>query len=342
MWIVRLVTKRLALGVVTLTALAAIVFFISTLVPGDPARVAVGENATPDQIAAARERLGLDKPVVMQFVMYLGRMVRGDLGVSISTHSPVSSGLAAALPTTFELVLLAILLMVVVALPTATIAALRQGHHVDTGLRTSAVFAAGIPTFWLALLAQFILAGKLQILPISGAVSRQYVVQHHTGFMLVDSTISGGLAAGWDAFQHLLMPASVLAVLFGAQLFRALRTEIIRVLSREHIAVARAKGVPRRILVLNHVLPNAVGPAITILGVQFGMMVGSAVLVESIFALPGLGSYLTNAVSSADINALLGAVLVTGVVVVLASLLVDVLQALRDPRVRAAQNGGRR
>ncbi|WP_427008614.1 ABC transporter permease [Pseudarthrobacter sp. H2] len=342
MWIVRLIAKRLALGAVTLIALAAIVFFISTLVPGDPARVAAGENATEDQISAARERLGLDKAVLVQFVLYFGRLVQGDLGRSISTHSPVVNGLLEALPSTFELVFLAIVMMVVVALPTATIAALGRGRAGDQVLRTSAVFTAGIPTFWLALLVQFFVGGQLQLLPISGAVSRQYGVDRHTGFMLIDASISGGLEAGWDAFLHLLMPAGVLAVLFGAQLFRALRTEIIRVLAREHIAVARSKGVPLMPLVLRHVLPNSIGPAITILGVQFGMMVGSAVLVESIFALPGLGSYLTNAVGSADVNALLGAVLVTGLVVVAASLAVDLLQAIRDPRVRAAQNGGGR
>ncbi|MDP5227636.1 MULTISPECIES: ABC transporter permease [Arthrobacter] len=342
MWIVRLVSRRVALGVITLIALAAAVFFISTLVPGDPARVAAGENATADQIAAARENLGLDKPVIIQFFLYLGRLLHGDLGMSISTHSPVTEGLFDALPTTFELVLMSIILMLVVALPAATIAALRRGGAGDQALRTSAVFTAGIPTFWLALLVQFFIGGKLQILPLSGAVSRQYSVDRVTGFMLIDATISGGAEAGWDAFLHLLMPSAVLAVLFGAQLFRALRTEIIRVLAREHIAVARSKGVPPLTLVMHHVLPNSIGPAITILGVQFGMMVGSAVLVESIFALPGLGSYLTNAVGSADVNALLGAVLVTGLVVVTASLVVDLLQAVRDPRVRAAQNGGGR
>lgn len=338
MWIVRLIGRRLLLGLITLVALAAIVFFISKLVPGDPARVAAGENATADQIAAARIRLGLDKPVVLQFLVYLSHVARGDLGVSISTHSPVITGLAAALPTTIELVLLAMVLMVVVSVPAATWAALHRDRPVDSTLRFSAVFAAGIPTFWLALLLQFFLAGKLQILPISGAISRKYSVQRHTGFMLIDATISGGPAALWDALQHLLLPAVVLAVLFGAQLFRALRTEMIRVLAREHLTVARAKGVPRSVLVRKHLLPNAVGPAITILGVQFGMMVGSAVLVESIFALPGLGSYLTSAVGAADINALLGAVLVVGVVVVLASLAVDIIQALRDPRLRSGRS----
>lgn len=334
MWITRLVAKRLVLGIITLLVLTAIVFFISQLVPGDPARVAAGADASLEQIEAARVRLGLDQPVFMQYLIYVGHVLTGDLGTSLTTHSSVVSGLAAALPTTLQIVFLSMTMMVVAAVPAATWAALHRADAADGTLRFANVLAAGIPTFWLALMLQYLLSGKLSLLPVSGVISREFDVQRQTGFTLIDAALSGGFGAFWDAFQHLILPAAVLAVFFGAQLFRALRTELINVMAREHITVARAKGVPKAVLIRKHLLPNAIGPVITILGILFGMMVGFSVLVESVFALPGLGSYLTSAIGAADINALLGAVLVVGVVVVLASLAVDILQALRDPRLR--------
>jgi ABC-type dipeptide/oligopeptide/nickel transport system permease component len=334
------VLRKLIASVVTLFALATIVFVMVKLIPGDEAHVAAGENATPAQVAAVSHRLGLDRSLPLQYLSFLGRLLHGDLGISTSSHRSVADGLRQVLPQTIELVVLAIVLMVAVVLPASIASALYRNGRADATLRTTVIVAAALPTFWLALVLQNILGAKWALLPISGRLSRGIDVPRRTGSVLLDCLLDGNPAAFWNAFQHLLLPAAVLALPFGAQLYRTLRTELIRALARDHLTVARAKGVPQRRLVMRHALPNAMGPAITVLGVQFGAMVGAAVLVESIFGLVGVGSYLTNAVAQKDTFAVLGGVLVIGTIVVVSSLVVDVLQLIRDPRVRAGQLGG--
>jgi peptide/nickel transport system permease protein len=331
--------RKLAIAVVTLFGLSVAVFFMVKLIPGDEARVAAGENASPEQVAAVRQSLGLDKPLVEQYGIFLGRLLHGDLGTSISTHSPVLAGIRQVLPQTIELVVLAVVIMVSVVVPLATASALRQDGRLDVVSRISVIVSAGLPTFWLALIFQYVFGTKLAILPISGRTSRDVTVPTRTGSTVVDALLAGNPLAAWDGLQHLIMPAVVLALPFSAQLYRVLRAELLRVLAREHLTVARAKGVPQRTLVRRHILPNAAGPALTVLGIQFGAMVGAAVLVESVFGLVGIGSYLTNAVAQKDTFAVLGGVLVIGTVVVITNLSVDIIQLIRDPRLRAGQLG---
>lgn len=331
--------RKVVTALVTLLGLSVAVFLMVKLIPGDEAQVAAGEGATPADVAALREKLGLNHSLIVQYGHFLGRLLRGDLGTSITTHGPVLSGIRHALPQTIEVVVLAVVIMISVALPLATVSAMRRDGRVDLLFRVLVIVSAGLPTFWLALLAQYVLGSKLAILPISGRLSRGLTVPNRTGSAVLDSLLAGNPGAAWDALQHLIMPAIVLALPFGAQLFRVLRAELIRVLAREHLIVARAKGIPERRLITRHVLPNAVGPALTVVGIQFGAMVGAAVLVESVFGLVGIGSYLTNAVGQKDTFAVLGGVLVIGSVVVLSNLAVDILQLVRDPRLRAGQLG---
>jgi peptide/nickel transport system permease protein len=205
--------------------------------------------------------------------------------------------------------------------------------------RFGVLTVAAIPTFWLALELQYILGAKLAIFPISGNLSRNFTVPRRTGSTMLDSLLSGQPAAFWDSLQHFLLPAAILMIPFAAALFRATRAEMISVLSREHITVARAKGVPTYRLMWRHAVPNAMGPSLTVIGVEFGTMVGAAVLVEAVFGLNGMGSYLTTAVGNKDTFAVLGGVLVIGVIVVTTSFVVDLLQLVRDPRIRSAQVG---
>lgn len=331
--------RRFGSAVVTLFMLTAIVFVMVKLIPGDEAHVAAGENATAAQVEAVRHRLGLDRPLWAQYLTFLNHLVHGDLGTSITTHQSIRSDIANVLPQTIELVVFSMTLMVVVVVPLATVSALRRSGATDTAVRLGVIVAAALPTFWLALILQNALGSQMGILPISGRLSRTVSVTPHTGSVLLDSVIDGNPTALWNALQHLFLPAAVLCLPFAAQLYRTLRTEMIRVMAREHLVVARAKGLPGRRLVLRHALPNAVGPAITVLGIQFGAMAGAAVLVESVFGLVGIGSYLTNAVAQKDTFAVLGGVLVIGTLVVISSFVVDVLQLIRDPRVRAGQLG---
>ena len=326
-------------SVITLIGLSAFVFLMVKLIPGDEARVAAGENASPEQVEAVRKALGLDQPFLVQLLTFFGRLVRGDLGTSITTHVSVAQGIGQVLPQTIELVLLAVIIVGTCVTPLATLSALRRDGATDFTIKTLVIICAGLPTFWLALLLQYLLGTKLQLVPISGRLSRGFDVPTRTGSVIVDSLLAGNPLAAWDGLQHLILPAVVLALPFAAQLYRIMRAELIQVLAREHLTVARAKGVPQRHLVWQHVLPNAIGPSITLVGIQFGAMVGAAVLVESVFGLVGVGSYLTNAVAQKDTFAVLGGVLVIGVLVVVCNYIVDILQLIRDPRLRAGQLG---
>jgi peptide/nickel transport system permease protein len=332
--------RRLGAAILTLIGLVAIVFLMTKMIPGDPARVAAGEGATPEQVEHIRQQLGLDQPLVVQFFRYLEKLAHGDLGTSIATFRPVASDIGAVLPATLQLVLVALLLALLVAIPTASVAAVQSGRGIDTSSRILVIVAAGLPMFWLALVFQWLFGSVLRVLPISGALSIGLVAPRWSGMTLVDALRTGDLGITRDAFLHLVLPAVVLAIPACAQFFRLLRAEMLAILQREHIMVARAKGVPLRRIVVRHALPNAFGPLLTQIGLQVGFTIASVILVESIFSLPGIGTYLFNAVEQRDVFAVLGGVLTVGVIVVVANFLVDLAQLWRDPRIRAAQLGG--
>lgn len=331
--------RRLASSAVTIFVLTIVVFLMTKMIPGDEAKVAAGASATPDQVAAVRHQLGLDQPLFGQLWAFIERLLHGDLGMSIATHTSVASGIEAALVPTFELVVLATIMLVVTAVPAAIYAAGRRDKAPDVATRFTVLTFAAIPSFWLALELQNILASKFGIFPISGVLSRGINVPTRTGSILIDSLLAGNFNAFSNSLQHFLLPAFCLMIPFGAALFRSFRAELVGVYARDHITVARAKGLPRRRLVRRHVVPNALGPALTIGGIEFGYMIGGAVLVEGIFGINGIGSYLTTAVANKDTFAVLGGVLVIGVIVVIANLVVDILQLIRDPRIRASQTG---
>lgn len=333
--------RRLGTVLLTLLGLVTIVFIMTKMIPGDEAQVAAGAGATPEQVQRMRVQMGLDQPVIVQYGRYLGKLLQGDLGTSVVSHRPVRSDIGGVLPATAQLVLLALSLALLVAVPLASLAAVQSGGGSATASRVLVIVAAGLPTFWLALLLQWLLGSWFRVLPISGTLTVGMTVPVRTGMVVIDALLLGDLAVFWDALVHLILPAGVLAIHAGAQFYRLLRAEMLAVLAREHILVAQAKGVPMIRLVMRHALPNAIGPVLTQLGIQVGFMVGSAVLVESVFSLPGVGSYLFYAVEQRDIFAVLGAVLTIGVIVVVANFTMDVVQLWRDPRIRAAQIGGR-
>jgi peptide/nickel transport system permease protein len=338
----RFVLRRLVLTAVTLLGLATLVFLMVKLTPGDEAQMAAGEDASPAQIALVRARLGLDAPLWLQYLRFLARLADGDLGTSITSHQPVVAGLAKVLPSTIELVVAAMILNLAVALPLGTLAAARRGGWFDGTVRVVAVVAGGLPTFWLALMAQYLLGGVWRIVPISGHHAFGKAAPVVTGMRTLDALIAGNLVSFRDALAHLVVPAAVLAVLFATQIFRTLRASLLGVLDSDFIAPVRAKGASAARVLLRHALPNAIAPVMTLGGTQLGVMLGTAVLVETVFARQGVGSYLTNAVTQKDSAAVLGAVLFVGAVICVVSMLVDVVQILLDPRVRAAQLAGGR
>lgn len=333
----RYVARRLGLVVVVLWGLATLVFGMTKLIPGDPARTAAGRNASAEAIAAARARLGLDEPLVVQYGRFLGRLARGDLGISVFTVRPISSDLLDVLPSSVELVLAAMLLNLVVAVPLGVLSAVYRGRVADLVVRVVAVLGAAVPVFWLGLMLQYLLAARAELFPISGQLSFGYDVPRTTGVTTLDALLAGDVESFADALDHLWLPAITLAAPFVAVVTRTLRSSMIGVLDSDFVVVARAKGASEARVVLRHGLRNALVPVTTVVGMQLGWMLGSTVLVESIFGRQGIGAYATTAVLQSDTFAVIGVVLVVGVIFTLANLAVDVAQLSLDPRLRAAR-----
>jgi peptide/nickel transport system permease protein len=333
--------RRLALTLLTLCGLATLVFIMIKLLPGDEAQIAAGADASPAQVQQVRERLGLDAPVVVQYVRFLGRLLSGDLGTSIITQQPVVLDLEKVLPSTFELVVFAMLINLGLAIPIGIVAAYRRGGVFDGTARFMAVLLGGIPAFWLALVLQYVLGSVWGILPISGQTGFGATAPSVTGAATFDALLARDPDAFADGLLHIALPAAVLAAMFSAQLFRTLRASLLGVLRSDFITAIRAKGAPARRMLIGHALPNSLNPVLTLSGTQAGMMIGSAVLVETVFARQGIGAYMFDAVAQKDSFAVLGSVMFIGAVVCLVNLVVDILQLLIDPRIRAGRLVGR-
>lgn len=336
-YLARYLVRRLLLLLITLWGIVTIVFLMIKAIPGDEAQAAAGVTATPEQVEVVRERLGLDESILHQYAVYLGRLLHGDLGTSIFTFQPVVDDLATLLPYTIELVALAMVINLTVGVPLGVWAAARHQGRTDHSIRLLAIFCGALPTFWLAMIAQSVVGQKLGWVPISGVATVGVEVPRSTGFLTVDSLLAGDMVAFSDALAHLILPAAVLAIPFMSFVIRVVRSSMITALEADHVAAARAKGAPERTILLQHGLRNAVAPVSTLIGLQVGWMLGGAVLVETVFSRPGFGSYLTQAVAHKDTFAVLGMVLVVGILVTFVGLLVDLLQLAADPRVRVLE-----
>lgn len=335
----RLVGRRLAMMVLTLWGLATLVFIMIKLIPGDEAQVAAGPGASAEQVAAVSKRLGLDLPVPEQYLAFLARLVRGDLGTSVVSAKPVLTELAAVLPSTIELMVVSALLGVVLAFPSALVAATYRGRTFDAASRILAVVGGAMPAFWLALMLQYFLGSVWRITPISGQHSFGIASPVVTGMPTVDALLAGDLPALLDALAYLVLPGFVFAVPFASQVYRLLRATLLGVLASDMVAPVRAKGASTRTIVLRHAFPNSLAPTISLIGTLVGGMVGGAILVETVFARRGVGSYLANAVALKDTYAVLGAVMFVGIAVCVVNLVADVVTLMLDPRIRGRQMG---
>jgi ABC-type dipeptide/oligopeptide/nickel transport system permease component len=334
----KFVLQRLAMVPAVLWAVATLVFFMIKLIPGDPARVAAGRNATIEQVEAMQEKLGLTKPLFEQYFSFLSQTVQGDLGTSIFTFRPVLVDLMQVLPSSIELVFAAMLINLLIAIPLGIVTALVRGSVTDVVLRLLTLIGATVPVFWLGLVLQYLLGAKLKIFPISGQKPSGTQIERVTGMTTIDAFISGDFILFTQTLRYIALPAFVLSLAFIAVSARTLRSGMINVLDSDYVQLSRAKGVSKIRMVSKHALRNAILPTFTILGMQVGWMLGSTVLVESIFGRQGIGSYATTAVLQKDIFAVISVVLVMGVVVTLLNLLVDIGHKIIDPRLRV--NGG--
>jgi peptide/nickel transport system permease protein len=332
--VTRFILRRLGLMIIVFAGLVIVAFLLTHVLPGDPAQAAAGRNATAAQVAAVRARLGLNDPLTVQFGRYVRGLLHGDLGTSVFTHRPVLADIEQVLPSSIELVLAAMLINVVVAVPLGVLSAYRHGRLTDIAARLVVVLGAAVPVFWLALILQLIFADQLKILPLSGQLGFGFSVPHRTGIVTLDALLAGDPAAFLDALSHLILPAVTLSAAFIAVITRTVRSSMLGVLEADYITLARATGASEWRVVIRHGLRNALLPTTTILGMQLGWMLGATVLVESTFSRTGIGAYMITAVLQDDLYAVTGSVLVIGVVFIVANFLVDLLQLWLNPRLR--------
>jgi peptide/nickel transport system permease protein len=328
-----LVGRRLLALVAVLCGLAVIVFLLQAVIPADPARAMVGASAPPSVVAAKRHQLGYDKPLPQRFLDFAGRLLHGNLEESLRTRNPVSTDLAAFAPATLELALMAAALAGLLGVGLGLM--LVAGGRVARLLRIVLIGGASVPTFLTALLAILLFYSTLHLLPASGRVSDTLVVPSGpTKLLLVDSILHGELNLFWSALTHIIMPALTLALLPALAIARTLATSCEQVMREDYVRTARSKGLRERTVLLRHALRNASGPPLTMSGLQFGLLLGGVVVVEQIFAWPGLGLYLDQSIAYADFPAITGTTLLLGTAYVFVNFFVDLAQAWADPRIR--------
>lgn len=303
-------------------------------IPGDPAQILLGQAATPEQVHKLRVTMGLNRPLLVQYGDFLANAVRGDLGDSLTTGRPVTTELAARLPATAELTICAMIVAVGVGIPVGVVSAVRQYSVVDKFASVLALTGISMPIFWLAMVLIVIFGSTLNILPFPGRLSNDITIPAYSGLVLIDSLIAGNFHAWWDGFLHLVMPAVALGTIPMAVVMRMTRSSMLEVLQEDYIRTARAKGVMPWWVVSKHALRNAMLPTLTVIGVQVGLLMGGAVITETIFSWPGIGQLAYRAISGRDYAVIQGVVLYGAAFVVLINLVVDLLYAVLDPRVR--------
>ena len=318
----------------TLIGMAVITFFLARVVPSDPAHLAAGREARPEQIEAMREELGLDEPLGVQFWVYMKGLVQGDLGDSLRTRRPVIDDLKRYFPATLELAFFSIVVIVVVSIPLGVVAAIKAGGALDYVIRIFVVTAMGIPAFGLGLLLQLAFAGWLGWLPLDGRLDPLMAPPPQiTGMYTVDSLLAGDWAALRSSLQHLILPVAALSLGRLAVATRFTRGAMLEVLTCSYIRVARSKGLAERVVIYRHALRNALLPVVTVLGIQVGFLLGGTVLVETVFTWPGIGGYAVTSAINSDFYSTIGATLIISVMFALSSTVVDLLYGCIDPRI---------
>ncbi|HEY2620317.1 MAG TPA: ABC transporter permease subunit [Acetobacteraceae bacterium] len=326
---------RLGLVLITFFGITVFAFALIHLIPGDPVMLMFGErNVDPAQLADLRAQLGIDRPMIVQYGLYVWRALHGDLGTSLATHDSVMDEFLTHFPATVELAVSAMLLAVLIGVPLGIIAALFRGSTTDYSVMGIALTGYSMPIFWWAILLILLFSVTLGLTPVSGRIDIAYDIQPVTGFMLIDSLLSEDSGAFRSALSHLILPAVALGTIPLAVIARMTRSAMLEVLSEDYVRTARAKGLsPLRVVGL-HALRNALIPVITVVGLQVGSLFGGAVLTETIFAWPGVGSWLIHGIARRDYPVLQGGILMVATIVILVNLTVDLLAGLVNPRLR--------
>lgn len=323
--------------VLTYLGLLAVTFFIGRVIPIDPVLAVVGDRAPEHVIARVREEMGLNKPLWEQFTIYIGKVLRGDFGVSVLTSNPVMQDIRRAFPATIELATLGTIIGAGLGVPLGVWAAVRRGGLADQAVRVMALIGYSVPIFWLGLMALLVFYARLGWVAGPGRIDvvYEFTITPATGFMLLDTAMAGEWEAFGNALSHLILPASLLGYFSLAYISRMTRSFMLNELNQEYIVAARAKGLSETRIIWRHALRNAMVPLVTVIALSYAGLLEGSVLTETVFAWPGLGLYITNSLQNADMNAVLGGTIVVGSIFIGLNLLSDVLYRLLDPRTRS-------
>ncbi|MEJ7793049.1 MAG: ABC transporter permease [Gaiellaceae bacterium] len=330
----RFVVRRLLLLVPILLGLSILVFLWIRVLPGSPATTLLGERATQEQVEAINEQYGLNDPLHEQYYAYLKTVGRGDFGDSVTSRRPVTDEFKERFPATIELALAAMLFSVILGIPLGFLAAKRYGTWLDHSSLIASLLGISIPIFFLAIILKYIFAVKLGLLPTVGRISVLIDLEHPTNFYVLDALLAGDVGAFWDVLKHLVLPAVALGSIPLAIIARITRAAVLDVQNEDYVRTARAKGMAPKIVDQRHVLRNALLPIVTIIGLQTGLLLSGAVLTETVFAFPGIGTWLVDAIDARNYPVLQGGILFIALVFVLVNLLVDLSYALLNPRIR--------
>jgi peptide/nickel transport system permease protein len=327
------ITKRLLMLIPVLLGTSIIAFSLIHLAPGDPARTIAGEHASQQTINAIKEKYGLDKPLYIQYGIWLKGVLRGDIGRSIVSNEYVAKEIFERFPNTFELTFFAMILAIAIGTMAGIISASRQYSALDYTFMGIALFGVSMPVFWLGIMLMMIFGVYLRWLPIGGRINILIPFHRITGFYLLDSIITGNFAALISTLRYLILPSAALATIPMATIARVSRSSMLEVLRQDFIRTERAKGLSERVVTYKHAVRNAMIPVITVIGLNFGLLLAGAILTETVFSWPGIGRYVVNAVGMRDYPVVQGCVLFFAFVFVIVNLITDVIYVYIDPRI---------
>jgi peptide/nickel transport system permease protein len=330
--------KRVALIFLVLLGVSIITFVVSHVLPGSPEAMWVGPKPTQEQLDAAIKELGLDKPIAVQYLSYVKNMAKGDLGISLRTRRHVTEELSNRMGATFELVVFAMSIALLLGIPLGILSATNKDKALDHTSRAISISGVAMPIFWLGMILQLVFHGHFGWLPLQGRISSEILIDSPietiTGFYLLDSLMTANWAAFASAVRHIILPAMTLAFAALATITRMSRSSMLDVLREDYIETSKAYGVSKRVLLYKYALKNALIPTITIIGLSFGTMLGGSFLVESIFDWPGLGRYAVLSIETSDFPAIMGVTILYAFTYILLNLAVDLIYFMIDPRIK--------
>ncbi len=330
------IIRRALESIPVIIGVSILVFMLLRLIPGDPAIAILGERATPENIAAIRERLGLNKPLPEQYIIWIGNLLQGDLGNTVRGNIPIANELRSRFPATIELSLVAITLATVIGVPMGIFSAVRRNSPVDTATMFGALLGVSVPIFVLGLLLIYLFGVQLKLLPFIGRIDSGIKLETRTGLFVIDSILTGNWEALQNTLSHLILPAITLFTVPLAIIARITRSSMLEVLNQDYIRTARAKGLGERPVIFSHALRNALLPIVTIIGLQLGTLLSGAVLTETIYSWPGIGKWLFDSIIARDYPIVQSVTLIVSLIYVIINFTVDILYALVDPRIRVA------